>query len=291
MANAPVLPSPEEARALAPKPGSPVWEYAGDSRLLAAAGYALLLQVTHPTVGAGVSEHSNFKADPWGRLTRTLDYTYSSVYGGAELAAAVGRRVWEMHRDIGGQLPDGRPYHALEPEAYAWVHATLAEAIVTGHRRFGRPMGDAEADRFYRQFRGLGRLVGVRTAELPETWADFRPYFDRMVEERLARTNAALDVLAALREPARPPIPYLLDGAWRLIRLPGAQLVSLATVGLLPPALRERLGCRWTAANDLELRLLAAASRSAGPLLPGWLRNTGPGYVRRRGPALAAAEI
>jgi uncharacterized protein (DUF2236 family) len=42
-------------------------------RLFTAAGDALLLQVSHPTVGAGVSEYSDFKADPWGRLFRTLD--------------------------------------------------------------------------------------------------------------------------------------------------------------------------------------------------------------------------
>ena len=68
----------EEAAELVPHPGSAVWRHAGDARLLATAGYALLLQVSHPTVGAGVSEHSDFKADPWGRLLRTLDYTYDT---------------------------------------------------------------------------------------------------------------------------------------------------------------------------------------------------------------------
>ena len=36
------------------------------------AGYALVLQVAHPTVAAGVEEHSRYRQDPWGRLVRTL---------------------------------------------------------------------------------------------------------------------------------------------------------------------------------------------------------------------------
>ena len=122
-----------------PPRGGITWRIAGDARLFAASGYALLLQVSHPSVGAGVSQHSDFKQEPWGRLLRTLDYTSSMVYGGADLAWEVGRRVREMHRRIEGVRPDGVPYHALDPGPYAWVHATLAESIVRGHRLFCSP--------------------------------------------------------------------------------------------------------------------------------------------------------
>ena len=69
------LPSREEAAELVPPRGGVTRRIVGDARLFAASGYALLLQVSHPTVGAGVTQHSNFKQDPWGRLIRTLDYT------------------------------------------------------------------------------------------------------------------------------------------------------------------------------------------------------------------------
>src|SRR5919197_141749 len=36
-----------------------------------------------------------------------------------------------MHKRIKGVKPDGERYHALEPEAYAWVHATLAEPLLS----------------------------------------------------------------------------------------------------------------------------------------------------------------
>jgi uncharacterized protein (DUF2236 family) len=103
----PLLPPREEATELIPPRGGITRRIAGDARLFGASGYALLLQVAHPTVGAGVTQHSDFKADPWGRLLRTLDYTSSLVYGGPELAWRMGRRVREMHGRIRGVRPDG----------------------------------------------------------------------------------------------------------------------------------------------------------------------------------------
>src|SRR4051794_18954650 len=114
-----VLPSPEEIPLLVPQPGGPVWRAANDIRTMSTAGYALILQVAHPTVGAGVGQHSNFAADPWSRLLRTLDYVNGTIYGGPDLAAEIGRRVRGMHRSIKGVRPDGERYHALEPAAYA----------------------------------------------------------------------------------------------------------------------------------------------------------------------------
>lgn len=268
---------------LVPIPGSVAWRYAGDVRLLASAAYALLLQVAHPTVGAGVTEHSNFRADPWGRLFRTLDYTYSMTYGGPELAAATGHGIREMHKRIKGVKPDGERYHALEPEAYAWVHATLAHSIVRGHRLLGRPMAPAEVGRFYLEWRRSGELIGVRERDLPPSWGDFGPYFERMTAERLERTAAVDEVIAALRDPTRPEIRFLPEAAWRLARIPATRQIDLVTGGLLGPELRERFGLRWSRAKERELRLLAGASRAATPLLPGVLRNVGPGYLRRRG--------
>src|SRR5437764_518327 len=81
--------------------------------------------------------------------------------------------------------PGGRPYSALEPEAYAWVHATLADAIVAGHARFGIPFGAAERERFWMEWRAVGRLLGIGEDDLPGDWAGFEAYVARMVGERL----------------------------------------------------------------------------------------------------------
>jgi uncharacterized protein (DUF2236 family) len=275
--------------AFVPKPGSVLWNYSGDARLLATGAYAILLQVAHPTVGAGVSEHSDFRADPWGRLLRTLDYSYTMTYGGAAQAEEMGRRIRGMHTQIKGVRPDGERYHALEPEAYAWVHATLADSIVRGHRLLGRPMSPSQIEEFYAEWRLSGQLIGVRERDLPEGWGAFRDYFDQMVAERLERTAAVDEVLESLANPNRPSLRFLSEAAWRVIRVPATHQIALVTAGLLPRALRDRFGLRWTGAKQRELRILGAASRAATPLLPRRLRNVGPSYLRWRAAAQQAA--
>lgn len=276
-----VLPRPEELPELVPRPGSVTWRKAGDVRLASAAGYALLLQVAHPTVGTGVAQHSRFAEDPWGRLFRTLDYVNGTIYGGPELAGEIGRRVRTMHRSLRGQRPDGSSYHALEPEAYAWVHATLASSIVEGHRLFGSPLRPDEQLELWDEWRRLGRLIGVRDRDLPESWADFPAYFDGIVKNTLEDTPVVHEVLDALTRPAVPP-PGVGSLMWRAVGPVAGLQAGLATVGLLPPVLRRRFGLRWTLAHEAALHAVATAMRASGPLLPRRLREFGPTYLRWR---------
>jgi uncharacterized protein (DUF2236 family) len=288
----PVLPPREVAAELIPPRGGVTWRISGDARIFGASGYALLLQVTHPSVGAGVSQHSNFKEDPWGRLLRTLDYTSSVIYGGPELAWQVGRRVREMHKRIKGVRPDGERYHALEPAPYAWVHATLAEAIVRAHNLFCRPALEPEqTDQFWSEWRRMGRLIGVRYEDLPETWPGLLDYFDRMVDEELEDTEAAQDVVTSLLEPTAPPLPGMRDWVWRVVSWPSTKAGSLATIGMLPPVLRQRLGVEWTPSRERRFRTMAAATRRARPLMPPQARSFGPHYLRWRREAIARGDV
>jgi uncharacterized protein (DUF2236 family) len=289
--SAPILPPTKEWELLAPHPHTITYRRAGDVRVLGAAGYALLLQVAHPTVGAGVSEHSSFRDDPWGRLLRTLDYACTMVYGGAPAAGQMGLRIRSFHKQIQGTRADGRRYHALEPEAYAWVHATLAEAIVRGHERFGRPFTRSQCEQFWSEWRPLGRLLGIRERDLPPTWPMFRDYVEEMVQARLAHTAAVDEVLDALARPAPPPLAPLRGAGWAALRMPLGHALQIATVGLLPRALRRRFGVRWTRSNDLELAAVGSALRAMTPLMPSWLRNTGPGYMRWREEAIARGDV
>jgi uncharacterized protein (DUF2236 family) len=258
---------------------------------MAGAGYALMLQVSHPVVGAGVSEHSNFKADPWGRLLRTLDFTTSVVYGGPALAWETGRRVRQMHKRIKGELPDGEPYHSLEPEAYAWVHATLADSIIRSHMRFVGPVDHSELETFWAEWRRVGRLLGVRDRDLPKRWDEFPQYFDCMIRERLEPTDAVSEVLEALAAPPPPAVKGMSDPLWQALRVPAARGAKLGTVGLMPKALRSKLNLDWTDAQQLELRAVGAASRASGAVLPSSFTNFGPSYLRWRADAIARGEV
>ena len=66
-------------------PETMTWRVNREGVLLLGGGRALILQVAHPLVAAGVADHSNYREDPWGRLYRTLDLTTKIVFGSAEL--------------------------------------------------------------------------------------------------------------------------------------------------------------------------------------------------------------
>lgn len=291
MAVSRVLPEPSEYAELAPAPGSPVWRAFNDVRLLSTSGYATLLQVAHPTVGHGVHQYSSFTKDPWGRLLRTLDYVHGTIYGGPELAGSIGKRVRELHRTIRGTKPDGERYSAMEPDAFAWVHATLAAAVVQGHAEFVAPMPRHEIEAFWTQWRDVGRLVGVRDRDLPSDWDGFRTYFDRVVASELEWTPAVPEVIATLSAARPPNVPGLHPALWRVLRAPMGRQLHVQTLGLLPADLRRRLGLAFTGRDQRTFDRLAAISRRAGPVVRGPLREFGPSYVRWRRRALARGDV
>jgi uncharacterized protein (DUF2236 family) len=283
--------SAEQAAALTLGSESVAWRYSSDVRLFFGSLSALLMQVAHPTVGSGVRDHSNFQREPWARLFRTIDWVNLTIYGGQD-AVEVSARLREMHKHIKGSNPDGSRYHALEPGAYAWVHATLIYSIVNGQRMFGSGMRRDEVERMYGEWLGLGALLGLREGDLPSTWDGLLGYVDEVIANRL-RHNPTIDVvLRASSRPARPEsLPRWADPLWKVMRLPMAHVLMLTGTGTLPPALRERLGIRWTRWRQRELAMIAALSRALTPVLPESLRINGPAYLRARRRAIAHDEF
>ena len=288
--SSPVFPTDVEAQDLLVGPDSVTWQFGSDVRLFLTMLYPLLLQVAHPTVGAGVRDYSDFERRPWNRLFGTLDYLLVLQYGGRD-AVAMGRRLRNLHKAFKGVKPDGERYCALEPAAYAWVHATLLDAYVSAHARFGRPMSRDQIERFYREYVGLGRLIGVREGDLPGDWQSFRAYFERMVEQELERTESVDRVLGAVRHVTLPDVPFIPDLFWKALRLPAARALYVCSLGLLPPGLRERLGVRWRAREEREFRMIGAATRRLTPVMPKELLISGPAQLRWRRSAIAHGPL
>lgn len=284
-----MFPSSAETDSIIVGPDSVVWRRASDIRLYLVMIYALLLQVAHPTVGAGVRDFSDFEQRPWSRLLRTVDYVTLLVYGGPR-AVGAGRRLRELHTRFRGVREDGQPYHALEPSAYAWVHATLIDTYVTGHAHFGTPLTAQETECFYGEYRRLGRLIGVREGDLPQTWSGFRSYFERMTNEELVHNESVDRVLRAIHRVPPPPGP-VPDPLWRAVRIPASEALRLGGVGPMGGDLRRRLRITWSRRDEACFRSLALAARSLTPVLPQRLKVTGPAQLRWREDAIARGPL
>jgi uncharacterized protein (DUF2236 family) len=274
-------PAATASRVRAPLPGGPVWRIFGDVRALLMAPELLLLQVAHPVVGAGVADHSNFRAEPWPRLGRTLLSLSTVIYGGQEAATAEARRLIGVHADMKGVDPGGRRYHALHPEAYHWVHATLVKAPVDAMRLFGRELGERELAAYYREMRDVGRVWGLKEHHLPPDWPAFLAYYDAMVAERLEDNRSVRDVLDALAAPARPA-SWIPDALWRPLARTAGRAALFVTVGVLPPVLRERFALTWSPRQERRLRRFARVVRILVTPLPVRLRVALGGVLARR---------
>ena len=61
-------------------PDGAYWRVNRESFLLLGGGAALLLQLAHPLVAAGVADHSNFRTEPVRRLYRTIRTMQEIIY-------------------------------------------------------------------------------------------------------------------------------------------------------------------------------------------------------------------
>ena len=278
-------------------PDSIVRRRASDPRAGAgAAGYALTLQVGHPTIAAGVRDHSDYATDPWGRFFRTADFVLLLAYGDAATVEQLGADLRRRHGEIRGTDPDGVRYSALEPSAYAWVHATLGIAIVKAHDAMGTTFAPAEREQFWAEWLLLGDVLQVQRCQLPAAWADVDAYVQRMIDDVLVDSDVVQQVKrAADRVGGTPPVGWVPQRAWDVASRPAGPMLRLLGAGLLPPELRDRFGLRWTAREERRFRAWCRASQASGRVLPRSVRQparvvmrlrrneVGPFGVRNRG--------
>ncbi|MFD7875609.1 oxygenase MpaB family protein [Streptomyces sp. NPDC059766] len=263
-------------------PQTILWDIAGDRRLLLSLPAGFVLQVAHPAVGAGVDAYSVFRTDPWGRLDRSLESLQLWIYGG-ERAAEEGRRLRRLHRTINGTDTRGRPYHALTPACYAWVHATAYAVFLRAARYLARPLTPEESVRLYDELRQLGRILGINDRDMPENPEAYWAYFDAMVRDELEMTPVARELLDPRRPvPAPPGASAPVRLLWPVLHPPLTRLRVFVTVGLLPPVARDRLGLAWTPRDERLLRGFGAVLRTLFPLLPERVRYLPLGYAARR---------
>lgn len=230
-------------------PGSVSWRIFRNPVALAIGGVAaVLLEFADPRIRSGVWDHSTFKSDPVGRVTRTGTAAMIGVFAPQGAARHVIRRITNMHAKVAGHTPAGEPYRALDVELLDWVSATAAYGFAAAHDSFVAPLSPAEKTRFFAEGQTVARLYGAQDPIASSK--DFRA----MLAQRLPRfepdeiNTEFLSIMSSGR--AAPVVPRGLHSA----------LVH-AAVDILPGEVRERLelGREWELSPRGRLSVKAMA--------------------------------
>ncbi len=237
-------------------PDSVTWPVIGDVAAFFGGMRALLIQAAHPEVVAGVHDHSRYREDPLGRLSRTSAYVTATAFGSrpeVEQAASIVRNV---HRKVRGESHRGRTYSAESPGFAAWVHNSLTDGFLQAYRHFGRrPLTSAEADRFVREQTAVGELLFADP--LPDSeqalaeWIELHPDIG---------PSPGLD--EAIRFLRSPPLPLAVKI--------GYKVMFHAAAATIPHRIRTTLGIRRIPGALLTGKLMSRFLRWALGSSPSW---------------------
>ncbi len=256
-------------------PDSISWRVLGDASVFVGGIRALIVQSAHPEVVAGVENHSSYRHDPLGRLSRTSVYVTETTYGSMPEVEAAVAAVQRAHRPVSGVSDRNRPYSAGRPEMAAWVHNVLTDSFLAAHQAFGpAPLTADEADRFVLEQTRIGALL--RAAPLPATADELRRWI--VEHPDLAPSAAQRKAIAFLRQPPLSPAVragyrVLFNAAVTTIPAPIAAQLEIgagcraAELGRLGTA-----GLRWSLGASPSWRL--ALVRCGAPIPAGVFRES-----------------
>jgi uncharacterized protein (DUF2236 family) len=218
----------------------------GERLLLVAWLRALLLQLAHPLIAAGVAEHSTFRgsaAAGFARLHQTIGAMLAITFGGPIERERTLEGIRAIHRRVNGTLAApcgvfaaGTAYSAEDSTLLVWVHATLVESILLAYEQLVRPLTPADRDRYCADSADVAVELGARADAVPRSWAALRAYLDEgYASGRVAVGPQAVTLAAALLSPFESRLGN------RLV----SPVASLLAAGQVPPLVRAQYGFTW----------------------------------------------
>jgi len=233
-------------------PESLTWKYFGDLRTGMMGIWIGAIQNMYPELGAGVEEHSILLREPLQRVARSVYPIMGVVYDG-DRAADTGQQIKGYHRTIKGVDTAGRRYHALNPETFYWAHATFFMLVIKVAEYFCGGLTEAEKRQLFDEHVQWYRMYGMSMRPVPESWEEFQQYWDRVCREELEINQATLDIFQ-IRIP-KPKFILMPTPIWDQMFRPLVASQRWIAAGLFEPAVREKAGMRWTAGDEVLLRL------------------------------------
>lgn len=234
-------------------------------------GRAVLFQLAHPLVAAGVAQHSSFRTSPierFSRFQRTLGAMLAFTYGDADAAQAVADHVNRIHDRVNGSLSEATgvlesetPYSAHDPELLRWVHGALLDSTLRSYEQFVGPLDPTTQDRYCRESTAVGPLLGIPDELLPRTRGDLNQYLESMIGSGLIAVGPTARGLAR-------DLLSVSPGMFGALELPVVIPYRLLTVGLLPGPIRHAYGFRWGRLHQTAFRAAVKAIRTGRSVTP-----------------------
>jgi len=204
-------------------PGSVTWRLNRDLSAPVAGLRSLLVQALHPLAMAGVDQHSDWRADPVGRLSSTAAYLVTITYGDTASARRAANRVRKIHERVRGTDPvTGRPYAAGDPDLLIWVHAGLVDSVLAAADLFGNPVSAPDRDAYVAEMTVAAELVGVPAGRAPSSAAELDAYL-AAIQPELTLSPAAAESTSYLLD--LPGLDEDMADIWRQVG--GAAAASL----------------------------------------------------------------
>jgi uncharacterized protein (DUF2236 family) len=220
-----------------------------------AAPRAVLMQIAHPLVAAGVAEHSAFRSHRFARLYRTALAAAAITYGSREFALRAIKSVNRRHRDVHGVLkvqsgifPAGTPYDANDPELKLWVLSTITDSTLLAYDMFVSRLTIEDRRQYYRDSLVAADLFGIPGGIVPKTYDDFTIYMNHMM------AGSVIQVSEQAREIRRALFAATPSG---ILLFAGSAL----GIALLPERLRCEFGFGWRLEEKRWLRRVPALCR------------------------------
>ena len=253
---------------VAQTPRSMPWRINSERIVLLGWTRAILLQLAHPLVAAGVFDHSGFRGTPYAtasRMYHTVHAMLSLTFGDdvahertLEAIRAIHRRVNGVLPEAVGPFPSGTRYSAEDPALVLWVHATLLESIVLVYEQLVRPLTAAERDEYCAETCPIAVALAAREDDVPKTWCALLAYLDQMY------ASGAIVVGRQGRELAQAVLSP--SGGWLVA--PASWVNRVITVGLLPSKVRAQYGMTWGPRQERTVPRLLSALRTTRRVLP-----------------------
>lgn len=252
-------------------PDSLMWKDFGSNLFQLILQQAFILQSAHPVIDAAVTKDKKYKYDPWGRARNSIALLWPIVYARPEKAIAMGKQLRELHREIKGVDKNGKKYHALDPEAYSWVHITGYDSSVRMHELFGKPLTPEQRKQAFAEWKQMGAMLGIIDKYIPQTEEAYWQHFNTIIEERLVWGEALEDLMDPwnfAKWPKPPQAKHVPNFLWKILAVPTSWWLHKLTVATLPANFRTRFNVRYNRWDQFLFRGFATLVKVLYPLVP-----------------------